>query len=50
MSECWEQMSAGMKVEVGCGVEAVAKDAFWVATVIAISGEIVIIYLRLNVV
>ncbi|KAK3878855.1 hypothetical protein Pcinc_016543 [Petrolisthes cinctipes] len=38
MSECWEQMSAGMKVEVGCGVEAVAKDAFWVATVIAISG------------
>ncbi|KAK7070663.1 MBT domain-containing protein 1 [Halocaridina rubra] len=38
MSECWEQMSAGMKVEVACKEEAVTKDAFWVATVIAISG------------
>ena len=38
MSECWEQMSAGMKVEVACGEEAVTKDAFWVATVMAIAG------------
>ncbi|XP_045612605.2 MBT domain-containing protein 1 isoform X3 [Procambarus clarkii] len=38
MSECWEQMSAGMKVEVACGEEGVTKDAFWVATVVAISG------------
>ncbi|XP_042215637.1 MBT domain-containing protein 1-like isoform X2 [Homarus americanus] len=38
MSECWEQMSAGMKVEVACGEEGVTKDAFWVATVVAIAG------------
>ncbi|XP_069956040.1 MBT domain-containing protein 1 isoform X3 [Cherax quadricarinatus] len=38
MSECWEQMSAGMKVEVACGEEGVTKDAFWVATVVTISG------------
>lgn len=38
MAECWDQMSAGMKVEVACGDEGVAKDAYWVATVIAISG------------
>ncbi|XP_064091599.1 LOW QUALITY PROTEIN: polycomb protein Sfmbt-like [Macrobrachium nipponense] len=38
MSECWEQMSPGMKVEVACGEEAVTKDAFWVATVISIAG------------
>ncbi|XP_071519932.1 uncharacterized protein [Panulirus ornatus] len=37
MSECWEQMSAGMKVEVACGEEGVTKDAFWVATVVAIA-------------
>ncbi|XP_045124411.1 MBT domain-containing protein 1-like isoform X6 [Portunus trituberculatus] len=38
MAECWDQMSAGMKVEVGCGEEGVTKDAYWVATVIAIGG------------
>lgn len=38
MAECWDQMSAGMKVEVSCGDEGVTKDAYWVATVIAISG------------
>lgn len=39
MAECWDQMSAGMKVEVACGEEGVTKDAFWVATVIAIAGK-----------
>lgn len=39
MAECWDQMSAGMKVEVGCGEEGVTKDAYWVATVIAIGGK-----------
>lgn len=39
MAECWDQMSAGMKVEVACGEEGVTKDAFWVATVIAIAGR-----------
>lgn len=39
MAECWDQMTAGMKVEVACGEEGVAKDAYWVATVIAISGR-----------
>ncbi|XP_047496854.1 MBT domain-containing protein 1-like [Penaeus chinensis] len=38
MAECWEQMGAGMKVEVSCKEEAVTKDAFWVATVIAVAG------------
>lgn len=41
MSECWEQMGAGMKVEVSCKEEAVTKDAFWVATVIAVAGEFI---------
>ena len=41
MSECWEQMSPGMKVEVSCGDEGSTKDAFWVATVIHISGKFI---------
>ena len=28
-----------MKVEVACGEEGVTKDAFWVATVMAIGGK-----------
>lgn len=39
MSECWDQMGVGMKVEVACGAEGVTKDAYWVATVIGIAGE-----------
>lgn len=39
MAECWDQMSAGMKVEVSCGEEGITKDAYWVATVIAIGGK-----------
>uniref|UniRef100_A0A2P2I2R2 Polycomb protein Sfmbt-like n=1 Tax=Hirondellea gigas TaxID=1518452 RepID=A0A2P2I2R2_9CRUS len=38
MSECWEHMGVGMKVEVACGAEGVTKDAYWVATVIGIAG------------
>ncbi|CAL4183649.1 unnamed protein product, partial [Meganyctiphanes norvegica] len=38
MSECWEQMSPGMKVEVACGDEGISKDAYWVATVISVAG------------
>lgn len=40
MSECWEQMGVGMKVEVACGAEAVTKDAYWIATVLGIAGNI----------
>ena len=39
MSECWEQMGVGMKVEVSCGAEGVTSDAYWVATVIGIAGQ-----------
>ena len=39
MSECWEHMGVGMKVEVACGAEGVTKDAYWVATVIGIAGK-----------
>lgn len=39
MSECWDQISTGMKVEVSCGKESQMKDSFWVATVIRICGE-----------
>ncbi|XP_018024596.1 polycomb protein Sfmbt isoform X2 [Hyalella azteca] len=38
MSECWEQMGVGMKVEVACGSEGVTKDAYWIATVMGIAG------------
>ena len=38
MSECWDGMSAGMKVEVSCKEEAVMMDAYWVATVVAVAG------------
>ncbi|RXG51953.1 Polycomb protein Sfmbt [Armadillidium vulgare] len=40
MSECWEQISPGMKVEVSCGEESLMKDAFWVATVIALYAKL----------
>ena len=38
MSECWEQMGVGMKVEVACGAAGLTKDSYWVATVMAIAG------------
>ncbi|XP_071086905.1 MBT domain-containing protein 1-like [Haliotis cracherodii] len=38
MSDCWDQMTVGMKVEVANSDNDVAREVYWIATVIKIAG------------
>ena len=45
MSECWDQMMVGMKVEVLNQDSDLQNQVFWIATVIKIAGSALVLHI-----